>query len=95
MLETTITITNNQRTLNITVPIIAYPQPSLIRWAFIQNGTTNQTDVKSKYITAAYGVYQHKSRLIKNDAIIGTVMLRVRWLFVIVIVVSNIMALLG
>ena len=66
MLETTVTITNKQHTLNITVPIISYPQPSLIRWTFIQNGTTDQTDVESQYITKTYGVYQHESRLIKN-----------------------------
>ena len=66
MLNTTIAITNKQRTLNITVPIISYPHPSLVRWTFIQNGTTDQTDVDSKYITTTYGVYQHESRLIKN-----------------------------
>jgi hypothetical protein len=40
ILDTTIAITNKQRTFNITVPIISYPQPTLIRWTFIQNGTT-------------------------------------------------------
>jgi hypothetical protein len=66
ILDTTIVITNKQRTLNITVPIIAYPQPTLIRWAFIENGTTDATNVDSKYITTTYGVYQHVSQLIKD-----------------------------
>jgi len=66
ILDTTIAITNKQRTLNITVPIISYPQPTLIRWTFIQNGTTEQTAVDSKYITTTYGVYQHISELIKD-----------------------------
>jgi hypothetical protein len=67
ILETTIAMTNKQRTLNITVPIIAYPQPTSIRWTFIQNGNTDITDVDSKYITTMYGVYQHVSRLIKDN----------------------------
>ena len=66
MLDTTIAITNKQRTLNITVPIISYPQPTLVRWTFIQNGTTGITNVDSKYITTTYGVYQHVSKLIKD-----------------------------
>jgi hypothetical protein len=66
ILETTIAITNKQRTLNITVPFISYPQPTLIRWAFIQNGTTYITDVDSAYVTTTYDVYQHVSQLIKN-----------------------------
>ena len=67
ILDTTIVITNKQRTLNITVPIISYPQPTLIRWTFIQNGTIDTTNVDSKYITTTYGVYQHVSQLIKDD----------------------------
>jgi hypothetical protein len=67
ILETTIAITNKQRTLNITVPIISYPQPTSIRWTFIQNGTTDITDVDSKYITTTYGVYQHVSQLSKDN----------------------------
>ena len=38
----------------------------MIRWTFIQNGTTDQTDVDNKYITTTYGVYQHVSQLIKD-----------------------------
>jgi len=67
MLDATITITNKQRTFNITVPLISYPQPTLIRWTFIQNGITDLIDVDSKYITTTYGVYQHVSQLIKDD----------------------------
>ena len=67
ILDTTIAITNKHRTLNITVPIISYPRPTLIRWTFIQNGNTEITDVDSKYITTTYGVYQHVSQLIKDD----------------------------
>jgi hypothetical protein len=67
ILETTVAITNKQRTLNITVPIIAYPQPTLITWTFIQNGTTDITDVDNEYITTMYGVYQHVSQLIKDN----------------------------
>ena len=67
ILETTIVITNKQRTLNITVPIISYPPPTLIRWTFTQNGTTDITDIDSKYITTVYGVYQHVSQLIKDN----------------------------
>ena len=67
MLETTITITNKQRTLNIAIPIISYPQPTVIRWTFIQNGTTKITDVNNTYITTSYGVYQHVLQLIKDD----------------------------
>jgi hypothetical protein len=66
IVETTIAITNKQRTLNITVPIISYPQPTLIRWTFIQNGTTYITDVDSTYVTTPYDVYQHVSQLIKD-----------------------------
>jgi hypothetical protein len=66
ILDITIAITNKQRTLNITVPIISYPQPTLIRWTFIQNGTRGITNVESKYITTTYGVYQHVSQLIKD-----------------------------
>ena len=67
ILDTTIAITNKQRTLNITVPIISYPRPTVIRWTFIQNGNTEITDVDSTYITTSYGVYQHVSQLIKDD----------------------------
>ena len=67
ILDTTIAITNKQRTLNIAVPIISYPQPTLIGWTFIQNGTTYITDVESTYITTTYGIYQHVSQLIKDD----------------------------
>ena len=66
ILETTIVITNKQPTLNITVPIMSYPQPTLIRWTFMQNGTTDTTNVDSKYIKTTYGVYQHVSQLIKD-----------------------------
>ena len=66
ILETTIAITNKQPTLNITVPIILYPQPTLIRRTFIQNGTTYITDVDSTYVTTTYDVYQHVSQLIKD-----------------------------
>jgi hypothetical protein len=38
----------------------------LIRWTFVQNGTTNITNVDSKYITTRHGVYQHVSQLIKD-----------------------------
>ena len=69
ILETTIVITNKQRTLNITVPIISYPPPTLIRWTFIQNGTIDITDIESKYISTVYGVYQHVSQLIKDGLI--------------------------
>ena len=47
---------------------MSYPRPTLIRWTFIQNGTTDQTDVDSKYITTTYGVYQHVSQL-TNDGV--------------------------
>ena len=69
ILNTTIAIKDKNAPLNITVQIISYPQSSLIRWTFIQNGTTDQTDVESKYITTTYGVYQHVSQLIKDDVI--------------------------
>ena len=39
----------------------------MIRWIFIQNGTTDQTDVDSKYITTTYGVYQHVSELTNHS----------------------------
>jgi hypothetical protein len=39
----------------------------VIRWTFIQNGTTEITDVNNTYITTSYGVYQHVSQLIKDD----------------------------
>jgi hypothetical protein len=66
ILETTIAIINKQPTLNITVPIMSYPQPTLIRWTFIQNGTTYITDIDSTYVTTTYDVYQHVSQLIKD-----------------------------
>ena len=62
ILDTTIAITNKQPTLNITVPIISYPRPTVIRWTFIQNGNTEITG-----ITTSYGVYQHVLQLIKDD----------------------------
>jgi hypothetical protein len=39
----------------------------VIRWTFIQTGTTEITDVNSTYITTSYGVYQHVLQLIKDD----------------------------
>ena len=69
ILDTTIAIIDKNATLNITVPIISYPKPTLIRWTFIQNGTTNITNVDSKYITTRHGVYQHVSQLIKDGLI--------------------------
>ena len=69
ILDTTIAIKDKNVTLNITVPIISYPQPTLIRWTSIQNGTTDLIDVDSKYITTRHGVYQHVSQLIKDGLI--------------------------
>jgi hypothetical protein len=67
-LDTTIAIKDNNAILNITVPIISYPHPTLIRWTFIQNGTTDLIDV-DKYTTTTYDVYQHVSQLIKDGLI--------------------------
>ena len=69
ILDTTIAIKDKNVTLNITVPIISYPRPTLIRWTSIQNGTTDLIDVDNKYITTTYGVYQHVSQLIKDGLI--------------------------
>jgi hypothetical protein len=48
---------------------MSYPQPTLIRWTSIQNGTTDLIDVDNTYITTTYGVYQHVSQLIKDGLI--------------------------
>jgi hypothetical protein len=69
ILDTTIAIKNENVTLNITVPIMSYPQPTLIRWTFMQKGTTDLTDVENTYITTTYGVYQHVSQLIRDGLI--------------------------
>ena len=58
-MDTTIAIKDKHATLNITVPISSYPQPTFIRWTFKQNGTTDIIDVDNKYITTTYDVYQH------------------------------------
>ena len=41
----------------------------MIRWTFIQNGTTDLIDVDNTYITTTYAVYQHVSQLIKDGLI--------------------------
>ena len=64
--DSPIAIKDKNGSLSIAVSIISYPQPTLIRWTFIQIGTTEQTYVDSKYITTVYGVYQHISQLIKD-----------------------------
>ena len=79
-MDTRIAITDKQRTLNITVRVISYPQPTLIRWTFIQNGTTDITNADMKYITTTYGIYQHVSQLIKDgvtDSEYGTYSIKV------------------
>ena len=48
---------------------MSYPQPTLIRWTFMQKGTTDLTDVENTYITTTYGVYQHVSQLIRDGLI--------------------------